>query len=330
MHFIKNFTYLLALFACTFFLAACDYSVTFEGESIIDTQGQEYGQLSWNITSADDSTYIPQHVTLEPGFGEVDFSGTVEVHPERTTTYTLTVEATKSDGTAWNTARTVTIHIGPRVNYSLFTDSALRACAQSTGYTHIEQFKTLLCYNKGIRSLNGIEQLEELNYLGVDYNSITNYSPIASLEKLTTLSASDNGIEQVAGFPVMPSLSTLILSNNRIIDPSALSAQPQLTHLTLDHNQISNASTLAGFTQLTSLFVQNNRLVDVAALGALNQLDALNLQYNGVRYGIASLGLLRGIFALDLRNNPEASCLQLSTLYLVLGPALLTNGCRFP
>lgn len=320
----------LGLLASICLLAACHYGVTFEGESLINSQGQEYGQLSWNITSDENSSYIPQRVTLEPGFGEVDFQGSVTVFPEETTTYTLTVEATRTDGTTWNTSRTVTIHIGPRVNYSLFTDTALRVCAQETGFTHIAQFKSLLCYDKGIRQLNGIEQLSELSYLGVDYNAITNYSPLLSLEKLTTLSASDNGIEQVSGFPVLASLTTLVLSNNRIIDPSPLSALPNLTHLTLDRNQISNASTLAGFTQLTSLFLQNNRLSDVAALGTLNQLDALNLQYNGVRYGIPSLGLLRGIFALDLRNNPDASCLQLSTLYLVLGPALLTNGCRFP
>ncbi len=318
------------LLASICLLVACDYSVTFEGESLYDAQGQEYGRLSWDITSADSTNYVPQRVTLEPGFGEVAFSGAVNVYPQQTTTYTMTVEATRNDGTAWNTTRSVTIHIGPRVNYNLFTDAALRACAQATGYTHIEQFKTLICYDKGIRQLNGVEQLTDLNYLGVDYNRITNFAPLQSLENLTTVSASDNGIEQVTGFPVLPALSTLVLSNNRIIDPSPLSAQPKLTHLTLDHNLISSASTLTGFTQLTSLFLQNNQIIDVGALAALNQLDALNLQYNGVRYGVAGLGLLRGIFALDLRNNPDASCLQLSALYLVLGPALLTNGCRFP
>lgn len=320
----------IGLLASICLLAACHYGVTFEGESLIDNDGQEYGQLSWSITSDDDSNYIPQRVTLEPGFGEVDFSGSVNVFPEETTTYTLTVEATRADGTAWNTSRAVTIHIGPRVDYALFTDNALRTCARETGFTHIAQFKSLLCYDKGIRQLNGIQQLRELTYLGVDYNAITDYSPLQALENLTTLSASDNGVEQVSGFPVLPSLTTLVLSNNRITDPSPLSALPHLTHLTLNRNQISSASTLAGFTQLNSLFLQNNRLTDVGALGTLNQLDALNLQYNGVRHGIASLGLLRGIFALDLRNNPDASCLQLSTLYLVLGPALLMNGCRLP
>lgn len=330
MHFANKTIKSLLVFFSVVLLIACHYTVTFDGESLINAQGQEFGRLTWGITVSDNSDYTPQRVTLEPGLGEVDTSGSADVFPAETTTYTLTVEAARDDGTVWNTSKTVTIFIGPRVNYNLFTDPALRACARETGYTHVEQFKSLLCYSKGITRLNGIEQLTELNYLGVDYNQISDFSPLQTLSQLTTVSASDNGISSVSGFPVVYSLSTLILSNNNIADPSPLAALPGLDHLTLDSNQISSASTLSGMTQLTSLFLQHNRLTDVSALGALNGLQALNLQYNGVRTGIAGLGLLRGIYALDLRNNNDMSCLQVYTLYLVLGPALLTNGCRIP
>lgn len=310
-------------------LVACTYSVTFEGESLVNSQGQQFGRLSWNITVPDNG-FIPQRIYITPDIGDVERTGRLDVFPAQTTTYTLIVEATREDGTVWNTSRPVTIHIGPRVNYSLFTDTALRSCAQETGFTHIEQFKSLLCYDRGITRLNGIQQLTELNYLGVDYNLINDFSPLQNLEKLTSLSASDNGITSVSGFPVIESLSALVLSDNGIADPSPLSALPQLDHLTLDHNQISNAATLAGFTQLTSLFVHNNQIRDVAPLGALTNLQALNLQSNGIQAGVLSLGLLQGIFALDMRNNTQVSCLQYASLYLVLGPALLTNGCRVP
>jgi len=311
-------------------LMACHYTVTFEGVSLFNSQGQEFGRLTWDITASDDSNYTPQRVSIAPGIGEVEFTGTLDVFPTQTTTYTMTVEATRDDGTIWNTNKTVTIYIGPRVNYTAFTDTALRACARETGYTHIEQFKTLICYEKGITRLQGIQQLTELTYIGVDYNRISDFSPIQALDKLITLSASDNGITSVSGFPMSDSLSTLVLSYNNIVDPSPLSALTQLDHLTLDHNQISSASTLTSFTGLTSLFVQNNQIRDVGPLGGLNNLQALNLQSNGVQTGVLGLGGLRGIFALDMRNNTQVSCLQYASLYLVLGPALLTNGCRVP
>lgn len=325
----KTIKTLLVLFSLSL-LMACHYTVTFEGESLFNSQRQEFGRLTWDITVPDGSTYIPQRVTITPDIGEVDFIGTRDVFPTQTTTYTMTVEATRDDGTAWNTSKTVTIYIGPRINYSLFTDTALRACASETDYTHIEQFKSLVCYDRGITRLQGIQQLTALTYIGVDFNSISDFSPLQSLENLITLSASNNGITSVSGFPVVDSLSALILSNNNIVDPSPLSALTQLDHLTLDNNQISNASTLTDFTGLTSLFVHNNQIRDVGPLAALTNLQALNLQYNGVQSGVLSLGLLRGILALDMRNNTQVSCLQYASLYLVLGPALLTNGCRVP
>lgn len=320
----------LIVFLSLSLLVACHYTVSFEGESLFDAQGQEFGRLSWNIDVSDTSNYIPQRVSIESGIGEVEFSGTLDVFPGQTTTYTMTVEAARDDGTVWNTTKKVTIYIGPRVNFALFTDAALRSCAQDTGFTHIEQFDSLICYGKGIRSLSGIEQLSGLTYVGMDYNQIDDFAPLTALENLTTLSASENGISNVSGFPMLTSLSSLVLSYNAIVDPSPLTVLSHLDHLALDHNQISSASTLTGFTGLTSLFLQNNSITDVGPLGYLSQLQALNLQSNGVRYGVAGLGLLQGIFALDMRNNHEVPCFQYATLYLVLGPALLTDGCRFP
>lgn len=321
---------ILLVFAFLGVLTACNYTVKFDGESLFNEQGQEFGRLTWDISSATDSQYHIQHVTLSPGIGEVDLSGSVDVYPSQTTTYTLAVDATRDDGTVWNTSKKVTIYIGPRVNYSLFKDTALRTCAQETKYTHIEQFKALACFGRGIKRLSGVEQLKQLTYLGIDNNLVTDFSPLQSLENLGTLSASGNGITSVASFPVLDSLHVLVLSENAIIDPSPLSALPNLDHLTLDHNQITDASTLGNFKQLTSLFLQNNTITNVSALGSLSHLEALNLASNGVRSGVASLGLLKGIFALDMRGNHDVSCLQYGTLYLVLGPALLTDGCHFP
>lgn len=330
MHYANKAIKTIAVCLSILLLVACHYTVSFEGESLLDTNGQEFGRLSWTIETTDGSLYTPDRVSIEPDIGEVALSGSMDVFPTETTTYTMTVEAHRTDGTEWNTSITTTVYIGPRVDYSKFTDSKLKACAEETGYTHIEQFQSLLCYDKEIRSLRGIEQLTELTYLGVDYNQITNFSPLASLEKLSTLSASDNGISSVSAFPLIDSLSSLVLSNNNIADPSPLSALTNLDNLALDHNAISSAATLSGFTGLTSLFLQYNDIDDVTNLSQLTQLQALSLQANGIRYGVPSLKSLTNIAALDMRDNHEVSCLQYATLFLYLGSALLTDGCKFP
>ena len=170
------------------FLTGCTPEVIFEGESLVDDEGAQYGTLSWSVAPSAGGSTVPTKVTIEPYIGEVDFTGSINVQPEETTTYTLRADATTVDGGIWNTISKVTIYIGPRVDYSLFDDVNFRACLEDAGITHIVQVTTLLCYDRDIDNIEGIQQLTGITTALLDLNNITDFSPLGSLSALQTLS----------------------------------------------------------------------------------------------------------------------------------------------
>lgn len=312
------------------FLTGCTPEVIFEGSSQVDGSGIQYGQLDWKISASSDGTTIPTTVTIEPGLGEVDFEGSATVYPQQTTTYTLRAEATRTDGGIWTTLSKVTIHIGPRVDYDLVEDDHLRSCLEETGFTHIEQFTTVLCFGRNIQNLEGIQQLTALTTVSLDQNPISDYTPLGELPLLSTLSLSNSGISDLSGFPFIPSLLNLTLYDNHISDIRPLQLNTQLKNLSLYNNAISDTSQFQPFIEIESLFLKNNAIEDVTPLASNTMLRALDLSNNQVSEGVIELQTLTSAVALDLRGNKPTSCLEYAQLYLKLGPALLFSQCTFP
>jgi len=320
---------MLILFS-VLFLTGCNPEVIFNGESLVDEEGVQYGQLTWGVSESAGGTMVPTKVTIEPGFGEVDFSGSATVYPEETTTYTLKADAENEDGGIWNTITKVTIHIGPRVDFDLFEDANFRTCLEETGYTHIEQFVTLLCFDRGITNLEGIQQLSAVTSASLDINSITDYAPLGALTALTTLSLTSSNISDLTSFSLIPALTTLILHDNQISDATPLMSNPQLINLTLSNNLISDASQFQSFTALESLLLQKNVIVDAEPLSFNTGLRVLNLADNQINDGVLELQTLNRAVLLDLKGNNQVSCIEYAQLFLQLGPVMQFNQCKFP
>ena len=320
---------ILMLFSI-FFLTGCNPEVIFNGESLVNEEGAQYGQLTWMVSPSSGGTMVPTRVTIEPGIGDVEFDGTATVYPEETTTYTLKADAMNEDGGIWNTITKVTIHIGPRVDFDLFEDINFRACLEETGFTHIEQFGTLLCFDRGITNLEGIQQLSAATSASLDLNSIVDYSPLSALPALTTLSLSSSNISDLTSFTLIPSLTTLVLHNNQISDVSALISNPQLINLTLSNNLISDVSQFLPFTALESLLLQKNVIEDVTSLSFNTGLRVLNLADNLINEGVLELQSLNQVLLLDLKGNNQVSCIEYAQLFLQIGPVMQFDQCRFP
>ena len=126
-------------------------------------------------------------------------------------------------------------------------DSALNACILNTGRQHIEDITALSCNNKGIQSLEGIEQLSELKSLFLNYNEIQDITPLTKLTGLFTLYLVDNNIQDI----------------------SALSELKSLTKLAIQKNNIQDISPLESLTELQSLYTRNNSIYDFSALNNL-------------------------------------------------------------
>lgn len=309
-------------------LCACKPTIRFTGESILDEQGSEYGLLEWNITGKETDEFQLTGVRIEPGIGAVEPQGSIEVFPSQTTTYTLTAYAIGPNNTVFNDTRSVTIHIGPRVDYGLIADANLRSCLQETGFTHVEQFIAIYCVERGIRRLAGIEQFTDVQSAALDFNQLENLAPLTALPRLNLLSVSSNGLTRLDALAASESLRNIVAVNNRIVDVSALAGMPQLLSLGLDNNQLPDTAGLEALTGLQALSLTRNQITDVSGLAALTQLRALDFSNNPVTTGVPALRTLTQAVAIRSEGNGRVRCLDYANLVVALGPVVIFNQCR--
>ncbi|HVL00576.1 MAG TPA: hypothetical protein VM553_12230 [Dongiaceae bacterium] len=318
----------LLLLLTTLLLSSCKPVVTFTGQSLLDKNGNEYGQLTWSITGEVDDEFQLTGVQIEPDIGAVDAEGTLKVYPTQTTTYRLTAYASGPNNTVFNTVRSVTIHIGPRVNYNLVTDTSLRACLKETGFTHLEQFDVIYCLDRSIRSLAGLEQFDLTRSVSLDNNAITNLTPLTQMPLLNSVSVSNNRLTSLDALANSSAIRNIVAYNNQITDPSGLAGMSQLLTLALDQNRISDATTLAGLPQLQGLSVARNQITNVAPLNTLKGLLALDVSHNGVTSGITALRTLTKASVIRSEGNGGVRCIDYASLTLALGPVVIFDKCK--
>ena len=323
-HSLSRLLVLLLLFP----LASCKPSITFTGESILDAQGNEYGLLEWNVTGKETDEFQLTGVSIEPDIGPVDPSGAVEVFPTQTTTYTLTAYSVGPNNIIYNAIHSVTIHIGPRIDYSLIEDANLRACLQETGFTHVEQFVAIYCLERDIRRLEGIEQFTDVQSVSLDYNRVEDLTPLTALPRLNLVSLSSNQLARLDGLTGSASLRNIVAVNNRIDDVSALAAMPGLISLALDNNLLFDTVGLESLTALQGLSLTRNQIADVAGLAALTELRALDFSHNPVTAGVPALNTLTRAVAIRSEGNGRVRCLDYANLLLALGPVVIFDQCR--
>ena len=178
-------------------------------------------------------------------------------------------------------------------------------------------------YNKGIRSLTGLEHATNLQRLDLGYvrvndelvnsNDISNLSPLSNLTKLTSLSLSDNSISDISALSNLTNLTWLDLWENSISDISVLSNLTNLTWLFFSNNSISDISVLSNLNNLTVLFFSNNSISDISVLSNLNNLEILILSNNSIS-DISVLSNLTNLTVLFLYSNSISDISVLSNL----------------
>ncbi|MBN2130527.1 MAG: leucine-rich repeat domain-containing protein [Sedimentisphaerales bacterium] len=161
----------------------------------------------------------------------------------------------------------------------------------------------LICINRGIRDLTGVEYALNLETLWLRLNVFGDISPLSGLSNLRTLHLSINQISDISPLSGLSRLEYLDIHGNQISDIAPLSGLSNLHTLVLHRNQISDISPLAGLTGLRNLDIQRNQICDISPLSGLTGLQTLNLECNEIRDISALLGLTL-LEHLDLRKNP--------------------------
>lgn len=85
-----------------------------------------------------------------------------------------------------------------------------------------EGITSLKCSDKGIRSIQGIQFLINLNELELTRNAISDISALSGMNNLIELNMSNNVISDISGLVGLNNLVRLYLSSNQISDISGL------------------------------------------------------------------------------------------------------------
>ncbi|HEY7772973.1 MAG TPA: discoidin domain-containing protein [Marinagarivorans sp.] len=158
-----------------------------------------------------------------------------------------------ADGSEWSDVDIESIVLGAEINFSLFTDEALRACVRATGALRIAELTQLNCSETGISDLAGVEQLTALEFLDLSAN------------RLTSVDLSRN-----------TALIDLNLAQNQLtaID---VSANTSLAYLALDDNQLA-AIDISENINLTDLYIAGNGINCFDIQNLIAEFETVSLQ----------------------------------------------------
>lgn len=191
------------------------------------------------------------------------------------------------DGYAPEPARGMDPGLVQAVIVDTIPDPALRACVSAAAQRApspgqgLTDLMTLTCSGTDstvkITSLQGLQQLTNLETLDLSGNRLQELSPLIGMTALRKLDLSDNQITGVEALGRVPGLVRLTLTGNRISDPSPLQDLPALTMLDIADNRIADAGDLVKCPEVDELWIGGNPITDVTVLRSMPSLLGVDL-----------------------------------------------------
>jgi Leucine-rich repeat (LRR) protein len=200
-----------------------------------------------------------------------------------------------------------------------------------------------------LTDVNALANLTQLKKLDLWKNQLTDVKELGKLTRLTSLSLYQNKLTDARGLADFTQLEHLDLSNNQLTDVRSLVGLTNLVGLQLNDNRLTDLrgletmaklevlnvrngvwslrreappsgpltdlSAVAGLTQLETLQLDNQQLTDdqLKHLAGLWRLGELRLNGNNLT-DVSSLGKLKNLIILDLRNNPNLAKIEVDKL----------------
>ena len=170
-------------------------------------------------------------------------------------------------------------------------------------------------YSNKIISINGIEFCENMTYLNLPVENITDIKSLSDLTKLETIYLYHNYIEDISPLYNLTNLKKLILYSNPITDISGLSNLTKLTELFLWDTPISDISSLSSLINLEVLYIDGVGInVNFNSIGPLKNLTNLKrLEIAG--RGISDIKPLENLTELIMLGLSYNSLTEISSVY---------------
>ncbi len=167
-----------------------------------------------------------------------------------------------------------------------FSDLPLGICVsyamKKQQLTDLSQLKTLSCQKKGIKSLEGIDQLTGLEALYLQGNDLVSLEGMGTMPSLKVISVAANkqltSLEGLQGAINLEELQANLSSN--LQDISAVERLVELRILAAMQDKISDISALGPLDKLEEVILSYNQIADISALGNKPRLERLQIYSN--------------------------------------------------
>jgi internalin A len=222
------------------------------------------------------------------------------------------------------TAQETTVSF-PDINLEVVIRDLIHKSSGDIYSSDLAQITTIIAQQKSISNLSGIEYCDNLTYLYLDDNQISDISPLSDLIDLKELSLSSNSISNISPLSALYSLQYLFISGNLVSDLSPISHLSGLEYLELHENQISDISPLSELTNLIWLTFDSNSISNISAISMLNSLQHLSADNNQISQ-LSPLSSLTNLIFLSLNNNQVSNISPLSMLTNLIELYLSTNS----
>ncbi|MBC1517651.1 LPXTG cell wall anchor domain-containing protein [Listeria welshimeri] len=138
--------------------------------------------------------------------------------------------------------------------------------------------------NKNIKSIEGIQYLNNLMEIDLNENDISNINNLAGLTNLKNLNLGENlQLKDITALSGLTTLTNLTVGSLELSDISALSNLANLTDLWIASPKLSNISALSSLTNLESLTVRISPISDFSPIANLINLRNLVLDQDGLK-----------------------------------------------
>ncbi len=143
-----------------------------------------------------------------------------------------------------------------KASFDQITDEVLYTCARATGETDLPAIRNLLCTFGSASSLEGIEQMQNLEHLDLSFLRLfsQDVEALGALTQLRTLILDDNNLSGGGAFlQSLVNLETLSLNDTNFDRLSNVAGLSKLTELNLNGSSFRSFSGTGALTSLASL-----------------------------------------------------------------------------
>ncbi|EAC6450190.1 LPXTG cell wall anchor domain-containing protein [Listeria monocytogenes] len=179
--------------------------------------------------------------------------------------------------------------------------------------TELDAVSKLTAENKNIKSLEGVQYLNNLKTLWASGNQITSINQLNGLMKLSDLDLSANQVSNINAVSNLVNLSVLYLNDNNVTNLNPVANLSKLTELEMSNNKLSNIRAISDLTNLNELILSGNTISTINAIKDLTNLDYLELDNNQIS-DLSALASLTELSGLSVNDNNISNIRAISGL----------------